>query len=322
MPLFSPGTWNTRLRLFFYHGGPSLLFHRGSVSLLIFCSFWKGLWYSSFILGVKKIFYDCLEFQATFIQQLGPSTSFNNDKNNFSVNSWHGGLPCGWPGNTFHDTVLESIVIPILQKRKLSPHYHHHDTHTHTKKKTLSPALEIILLLLLLEVPPFNSLCQLLFVRGWGLKSTSMSDSLFWAPCLGRFPQLDCWPQWTPFLLCPFWDWAHLWRHHLLSPNNLSITLHLETGDQDGPQTSLVISWMRIHLPVRSTWVQSLVQKDSTCFRSTKPMHHNYWACTQQPGSCNYWAHVLQLLKASCLEPVLCNKRNHCNEKPMHANEE
>ena len=27
----------------------------------------------------------------------------------------------------------------------------------------------------------------------------------------------------------------------------------------------------------------------------TKPS--NYWACAPEPGSCNYWAHVLQLLK-------------------------
>ena len=33
---------------------------------------------------------------------------------------------------------------------------------------------------------------------------------------------------------------------------------------------------------------------------------------------CNYWAHVLQLLELICLEPVLCNKRNHCNQKPEH----
>ena len=30
----------------------------------------------------------------------------------------------------------------------------------------------------------------------------------------------------------------------------------------------------------------------------------------------------LQLLKPVRLEPVLCNKRSHCNEKPAHRNEE
>ena len=33
-------------------------------------------------------------------------------------------------------------------------------------------------------------------------------------------------------------------------------------------------------------------------------------------------AHEPQLLKPACLEPVLGNKRSHCNEKPMHLNEE
>ena len=30
----------------------------------------------------------------------------------------------------------------------------------------------------------------------------------------------------------------------------------------------------------------------------------------------------MQLLKPTCLEPVLCNKRSHRNEKPTHRNEE
>ncbi|KAJ8791069.1 hypothetical protein J1605_020870 [Eschrichtius robustus] len=33
-------------------------------------------------------------------------------------------------------------------------------------------------------------------------------------------------------------------------------------------------------------------------------------------------AHEPQLLKPTCLEPVLHNKRSHCNEKPAHRNEE
>ena len=56
--------------------------------------------------------------------------------------------------------------------------------------------------------------------------------------------------------------------------------------------------------------------------RSNKPVCHNYWACTLEPASYNNWAHVLQLLKPACLEPVLYNKRSHRNEKPAHRNEE
>ena len=42
--------------------------------------------------------------------------------------------------------------------------------------------------------------------------------------------------------------------------------------------TSLVVQCLRIHLPMWETWVQSLVQENSTCHRATKPMCHNYWA--------------------------------------------
>ena len=86
--------------------------------------------------------------------------------------------------------------------------------------------------------------------------------------------------------------------------------------------TSLVVQWLRIHLLMQGTWVRALVGEDLTCHRATKPMHHNCWACTLEPASHNYWAPVPQLLKPACLEPVLCNKRSHHNEKPVHHNEE
>ena len=53
-----------------------------------------------------------------------------------------------------------------------------------------------------------------------------------------------------------------------------------------------------------------------------EPMSHNYWAWALEPVSHNYWAHVPQLLKPTCLEPVLHNERSHGNEKPAHCNEE
>ena len=52
----------------------------------------------------------------------------------------------------------------------------------------------------------------------------------------------------------------------------------------------------------------TLVQEDSTCLGATKPMPHNYGA------------HLLQLLKSKHLEPMFCNKRSLCNEKPVHHN--
>ena len=85
---------------------------------------------------------------------------------------------------------------------------------------------------------------------------------------------------------------------------------------------SLVVQWLRIRLPMQGTWVQALVQEDPTCRGATKPVRHNYWACSLEPASHNYWAHVSQLLKPMCLEPMLCNKRSHRNKKHVHRNEE
>ena len=73
---------------------------------------------------------------------------------------------------------------------------------------------------------------------------------------------------------------------------------------------------------MQGTRVRALVQEDPTCRGATKPVHHNYWACALEPASHNYWARVLQLLKPVRLEPVLYNKRSHCNEKPAHCNQE
>ena len=73
---------------------------------------------------------------------------------------------------------------------------------------------------------------------------------------------------------------------------------------------------------MQGTWVRALVQEDPTCRGATKPMRHNYWACTLEPVSHNYWARVPQLLKSVRLEPMLRNKRSQRNEKPVHHNEE
>ena len=58
----------------------------------------------------------------------------------------------------------------------------------------------------------------------------------------------------------------------------------------------------RICLPMQETGVPFLIQEDPTCWGATKPVCHNYWA--------------------QALEPVLCNKGSHWNEKPMHCKEE
>ena len=69
------------------------------------------------------------------------------------------------------------------------------------------------------------------------------------------------------------------------------------------------------------TQVQSLVWEDPTCHVPAKPVCHIYWAWALEPVSHNYWAHTVQLLKPTRLEPMLHNKRSHCNEKSVHHNE-
>ena len=66
--------------------------------------------------------------------------------------------------------------------------------------------------------------------------------------------------------------------------------------------TSLMVQWLRIHLPMQGTQVQSQVQEDPTGHGAAKPIHLNY--------------------SAHSLEPVLCNRRGRCNGKPTHHAEE
>ena len=40
-----------------------------------------------------------------------------------------------------------------------------------------------------------------------------------------------------------------------------------------------------------------------------QPVCHNYWACTRERGSHNYWS-------SWTLDPVLCNERSNPKEKP------
>ena len=56
--------------------------------------------------------------------------------------------------------------------------------------------------------------------------------------------------------------------------------------------TSRVAQWIRIHLSMQGTWVQSLVRKDSIFHGASKPVGHNYWTCALEPTGRNYWAPV------------------------------
>ena len=66
---------------------------------------------------------------------------------------------------------------------------------------------------------------------------------------------------------------------------------------------------------MQGTRVRALVREDPTCRGATKPVHHNYWARAAR-------ARAPQPLKPVHLEPVLHNKRSHCNEKHARHKEE
>ena len=84
----------------------------------------------------------------------------------------------------------------------------------------------------------------------------------------------------------------------------------------------MVAQWLRIHLPMQGTRVLALVWKIphaveqlSPCATTTEPELYSLRATTTE-------ACVPQLVKPAHLEPVLCNKRSHRNEKPAHHNKE
>ena len=112
-------------------------------------------------------------------------------------------------------------------------------------------------------------------------------------------------PDRPPLKTFPYNIWAQLFSKFkiwqiVLKDCRLSLylgqrTLDMETGFYllghsfwKNFRTSLVIQWLRMHLSMQKTWVQSLVQEDTICCRATKPMYHNYWA------------HALQLPKPTC----------------------
>ena len=45
-------------------------------------------------------------------------------------------------------------------------------------------------------------------------------------------------------------------------------------ASNDFVETSLVVQWLKICLPMQGTWVQSLVWEDPTCHRAAKPVYN------------------------------------------------
>ena len=76
--------------------------------------------------------------------------------------------------------------------------------------------------------------------------------------------------------------------------------------------TFLVAQWIRTHLPMQmrcafNRWSEKIphaLEQLSPCATATEPV---------------LWSPLAtQLLKPKCLEPMLCNKKSHHNEKPAH----
>ena len=87
-------------------------------------------------------------------------------------------------------------------------------------------------------------------------------------------------------------------------------------------RASLVAQWLRIHLPMQGTWVRSLAWEDPTCHGATKPVRHNYWACTLEPVTLHwlitlntflyaYWPYRDPLLE-SANSKLLCIFKLNC----------
>ena len=91
-------------------------------------------------------------------------------------------------------------------------------------------------------------------------------------------------------------------------------------------QTSLLVQWLRICLPMQGIRVQFLVQDDSTCLGEAKPMYHNYWAC-EHPRACalqqekapQWETCTPQLDRSSCLPQLARSPRavttTQCSQK-------
>ena len=108
-------------------------------------------------------------------------------------------------------------------------------------------------------------------------------------------PEFPCWERSNS---CTQYCHTHKW--HKTSSSRL--TLRILAG-RDFPGG-------RVHgNPPINAGNMSWSPDSGRCHRVTKPMYPNYWA--QEP----------QLRKPTCLEPVLCNKRSHRNDKSVHHNQ-
>ena len=75
-------------------------------------------------------------------------------------------------------------------------------------------------------------------------------------------------------------------------------------------------------MPTWETRVQSLVWEDSTCYGVTKPVHHNYWACTPEPGEPQQLSPRATTTEACDLGPVLHKREATRVRSPCTTNRE
>ena len=86
-------------------------------------------------------------------------------------------------------------------------------------------------------------------------------------------------------------------------------------------RASLVVQWLRIHLPVQGTWVRALVQEFPTCRGVTKSVSHTYWSpCAWSPCSVTRETTAMRsshtATRSSPCSPQLEKKPVHSNEDP------
>ena len=68
---------------------------------------------------------------------------------------------------------------------------------------------------------------------------------------------------------CSLWIGCRLCLYTTFKGSMCPPHTHIDSF-KNSPGTSLVVQWLAVCLTVLGTWIQSLVQEDSTCCRATK----------------------------------------------------
>ena len=87
------------------------------------------------------------------------------------------------------------------------------------------------------------------------------------------------------------------WLDSITDSMDMNLNKLWETGEDRGASRAerkgtkktetgacLVVQWLRIHLPMQGTQVQSLSQEDPTCLRAAKPVHQLPSLCSRARG--------------------------------------